>query len=118
LTALALAACASAPADEAPGQGAPALSPQEILDQSPPADWRPLDPENTLYMELPQGRVILELAPHFAPNHAANIRALTRAGYFDNSAILRSQDNYVVQWGRDDDDPLPLGEGAETVAHE
>ncbi len=118
LTAMALAACASAPADEAPGQGAPVLSPQEILDQSPPADWRPLDPENTLYMELPQGRVILELAPHFAPNHAANIRALTRAGYFDNSAILRSQDNYVVQWGRADDDPAPLGEGAETVAHE
>lgn len=111
-----LAACASGPAPADPA--GPALSVQEILDQSPASDWRPLDPENTLYMELPQGRVILELAPHFAPNHAANIRALTRAGYFNNSAILRSQDNYVVQWGRDDEDPAPLGAASETVTHE
>lgn len=111
-----LTACASAP--EAPAPSGPVLSVQQILDQSPASDWRPLDPENTIYMELPQGRVIIELAPHFAPNHAANIRALARAGYFDASAILRSQDNYVVQWGRADDDPKPLGEGAETVAGE
>jgi len=108
------AACASAPA----APEGPVRSPQEILDQSPGADWRAIDPENLLVMELPQGRVILELAPHFAPNHAANIRALTRAGYFNGAAILRSQDNYVVQWGRADEDPAPLGDGAETVAHE
>lgn len=114
--ALLLAACASAPGAEAPA--GPVLSPQEIIDQSPAGDWRAIAPENLLVMDLPQGRVILELAPHFAPNHAANIRALTRAGYFTGAAIMRSQDNYVVQWGRDDEDPAPLGEGAETVAHE
>jgi len=112
-----LAACAST-GSPTPADGAPALSTQEILDQSPASDWRPLDPESTIYMELPQGRVIIELAPHFAPNHAANIRTLTRAGFFDGSAILRSQDNYVVQWGRADDDPAPRGGAAETVAHE
>jgi peptidylprolyl isomerase len=71
----ALAACASAPAQSEPSGVAagPALSVQEILDQSPAGDWRPLEPENTLYMDLPQGRVIIELAAHFAPNHAANI---------------------------------------------
>jgi len=110
-----LAACASAAPEAAPG---PALSVQQILDQSPAADWRPLDPENTLYMELPQGRVIIELAAHFAPNHAANIRALARANYFDAGAIVRSQDNYVVQWGRAEDDPRPLGAGVETLAPE
>lgn len=116
VAALLLSACASAPA--ATGEAAPALSPQEILDQSPASDWRPLDPENTLYMDLPQGRVIIELAPQFAPNHAANIRTLIRAGFFDNSAILRSQDNYVVQWGRPDGDEAPRGAAAETVAGE
>src|SRR5437016_13016234 len=33
----------------------------EVLAAASPADWRPLDPENTLYVELPGGRVVLEL---------------------------------------------------------
>lgn len=71
----------------------------EVLAASAAADWRPLDPENTLYLELTSGRVVLELAPAFAPNHVANIKTLVREGYFDGLAILRVQDNYVVQWG-------------------
>ena len=71
----------------------------ELLAASTPADWRALDPENTLYMELPTGRVVIELSAAYAPAHANNIRALVREGYFDGLAILRSQDNYVVQWG-------------------
>ncbi|MGE0594721.1 MAG: peptidylprolyl isomerase [Hyphomonadaceae bacterium] len=108
--ALALGACASPAAGQAVS-GQPALSMQEILDQSPASHWRAVDPENTIYMELPAGRVIIELAPHYAPRHAANIRALARAGFFDGAAITRSQDNYVVQWGRDENDPGPQGEG-------
>ena len=71
----------------------------EVLAASAPADWRPLDPENTLYLELPAGRVVLELAPAFAPSHAANIKALVREHYFDGLYVVRVQDNYVVQWG-------------------
>src|SRR5262249_44708236 len=41
----------------------------EILAASTAADWRALDPQNTLYLELPTGRVVIELAPEFAPNH-------------------------------------------------
>ena len=71
----------------------------EVLQATTAADWRPLEPENTLYLQLPQGRVVIELAPAFAPLHAANLRTLTRQKYFDGLAILRSQDNFVVQWG-------------------
>ena len=71
----------------------------ELLATATPADWRSLDLENTLYMDLPTGRVVIELSAAYAPAHAANIRALVREGYFDGLAILRSQDNYVVQWG-------------------
>ena len=79
----------------------------EILSNSTPADWRPLDPENSLYMELTTGRVIIELAPQFAPNHVANVKALARAHYFDGLAIIRVQDNYVVQWADPNaDNPL------------
>ena len=70
----------------------------EVLAGSKPADWRPLDPENTLYLELAAGRVVIELAPAFAPRHVANVKALAREHYYDGLAIIRVQDNYVVQW--------------------
>lgn len=71
----------------------------ELLATAAPTDWRALDLENTLYMDLPSGRVVIELSAAYAPSHANNIRTLVREGYFDGLAILRSQDNYVVQWG-------------------
>jgi len=89
-------------ASHAHSADAPATKPlttTDVLAASKPAEWHALDPENTLYLELQTGRVVLELAPAFAPNHVANIKALAREKYFDNLAILRSQDNYVVQWG-------------------
>ena len=85
-------------------------TPQEILNASPTADWRTPDPENLLYLELPAGRVIIELAPAFAPRHVSNLRTLVRARYFDGLAVLRVQDNYVAQWGDPDEaHPRDLG---------
>lgn len=71
----------------------------DILAASKPTDWRPLDPENTLYLELASGRVVIELAPAFAPQHVTNVKALAREHFFDRLAMIRAQDNYVVQWG-------------------
>ena len=71
----------------------------EVLASATASDWRRLDDARTLYLELPAGRVILELAPAFAPEHVENIQTLARERYFDGLAILRAQDNYVVQWG-------------------
>jgi peptidylprolyl isomerase len=84
----------------------------QILASSTPADWRTPDPENVLYLELATGRVVIELAPDFAPLHVANIRKLARAGYFDGLAVIRVQDNYVAQWGdAEGTRPLPAGVG-------
>jgi acetyl esterase/lipase/cyclophilin family peptidyl-prolyl cis-trans isomerase len=80
-------------------QPARSLTMAEVLGKSTSQDWRRLDPESTLYMDLASGRVIIELAPDFAPNHVANVKALVREKYFDGLSILRVQDNYVVQWG-------------------
>lgn len=80
----------------------PKHSYSELLAKSAATDWRSLDLENTLVMELdtsPVRRVVIELAPNFAPLHAVNIKKLVRDKYFDGLHILRSQDNYVVQWG-------------------
>ncbi len=74
----------------------------ELLAASTPADWRELDPGETLYVELSAGRVIIELNSEFAPQHVANIKALAREKYWDGLAIVRVQDNYVVQWADPD----------------
>ncbi len=71
----------------------------DVLAASTPADWRPLDPQHTLYLELASGRIVIELAPAFAPEHVTNLKTLVRQRYFDGLAIVRSQDNFVVQWG-------------------
>jgi len=96
----------------APATPAKPKSMQELLDASAPADWRTLDPANTLYLDLAAGRVVIELAPEFAPAHVGNIRTLAREGYWNGLSINRSQDNFVVQWGdaaEDDKDRKSLG---------
>src|SRR6185312_11100785 len=77
-------------------------TPESILASAPAGDWQALDPADTLYMDIPGGRVAILLAPRFAPRTVANIKALAREKYFDDSAIVRSQDNYVVQWSQED----------------
>lgn len=91
---------ASALAADAPPK---VKSMQDILDAAPASAWRTLDPDNTLYLQLATGRVVIELAPDFAPAHVANIRALAKDGYWDGLFVIRSQDNYVVQWGEPDE---------------
>jgi peptidylprolyl isomerase len=89
----------------------------EVLAASSPGDWRALDPQQTLYLELPAGRVTIELAPVFAPHHVENVVALAREQYFDGLAIMRAQDNYVVQWG-DAEGKKPLKKAQRTLPAE
>jgi peptidylprolyl isomerase len=111
-------ACATALSAHGANESAKkALTTAQVLEASAPSDWRALDPQHTLYLELASGRVIIELAPQFAPNHAANVEALARGKYFDGLWIVRSQDNYVVQWG-DPDDKKPVGAAHKTLAAE
>ena len=94
---------------------------QQILDDSRPSDWRALDPADTLYLELDSGRVVIELAPAFAPEHVANIRALARGHYWDGLDIYRSHDNFVVQFGDPTEDEgarKPIGEAKASLPAE
>ncbi|AIF48702.1 peptidylprolyl isomerase [Dyella japonica] len=97
--ALALAATLSATvaADEAKPAHTP--SPKDLLAKSQPQEWRVPDPRNVLVMQLPQGRVLIELAPDFTPLHVANIRTMAHEHYYDGLVIERVQDNFVTQWG-------------------
>ena len=112
---LLLVATAVAAAADAPAQKPKTMA--DVLAASKAADWRELDPARTLYLELGSGRVVIELAPQFAPAHVANVVALVREGYFDGLAIMRSQDNYVVQWG-DADGKRPIKQARRTLPAE
>lgn len=99
-------------------------TPKELLAQSRPQEWRSPDPANLLDMKLPGGHVLIELAPHFTPLHAANIRTMVREHYFDGLAIVRVQDNFVTQWddpAADDEDKAhikPLGSAKQALPPE
>nr|WP_282452952.1 peptidylprolyl isomerase [Lysobacter sp. CAU 1642] len=75
------------------------LTTAEVLAQSAPQEWKEIPADRLLVMDIERGQILLELAPEFAPEHVANIRILAGQGHWDGLAILRSQDNYVVQWG-------------------
>jgi cyclophilin family peptidyl-prolyl cis-trans isomerase len=98
-----------------PAKARPTMA--DVLKASSAADWRALDPENTLYLEMPGGRVVIELAPQFAPKHVANIKALVRENYFDGLAFIRAQDNYVVQFG-DPTEQRPIKAAKRTLTQE
>jgi peptidylprolyl isomerase len=93
------------------------LTPDAVLAGAPASAWRAIDPEDTLYMTLSQGRVVIELAPQFAPRYVANIRQLVRQGFFNGLPIFRVQDDAVVEWG-DPTDHKSVGMARRTVAAE
>lgn len=74
-------------------------SPAEILEASKPADWRALDPENLLVIELERGRVVVALSSQLAQNHVAQMKALAREGFYDGLSFYRVIDGFVAQGG-------------------
>lgn len=76
-------------------------SPSEIAAAAPAADWAEIPESDLLVMTTTEGgRVVIQLAPDFAPVHVANIRALAAERWWSGgTAITRVQDNYVAQWG-------------------
>ncbi|WP_353218310.1 peptidylprolyl isomerase [Sandarakinorhabdus sp.] len=105
----ALLAIAAAPLIMA--QAPAALTADEIAAKAPAAHWLAIDPDDIMVMDSAAGRMVIQLAPSFAPAHVAAIKALVREGRFDGGRIVRVQDNYVVQWAARPDPlwkPAPL----------
>ena len=65
------------------------------------------DPENTLYLDLKYGRVVIELRPDLAPNHVARIKELVRQGFYDGVVFHRVIAGFMAQTG----DPTGTGSG-------
>jgi peptidylprolyl isomerase len=87
------------------------LTPSDVVANAPAAAWREMPADELLVMQISKGRrVVIQLAPQFAPIHVANIQTLARAGWWAGAKIYRVQDNYVTQWGQGDQDKaFPAG---------
>jgi len=87
------------------------LTPNDIVAQSPAGAWKTIPADDLMVIDLASGgRLVIELAPAFAPVHVANIKALARGGYWNGASVYRVQDNYVAQWGLNkSDNPWPKG---------
>lgn len=91
-------------------QDAPkALTPNDIVAAAPAADWVRINPSDLVVMELAADaagrgrRVVIQLMPApFSQGWVENIRKLVAAHWYDGIAVVRVQDNYVVQWGDPD----------------
>lgn len=88
----------------------PGLTPNEVVASASPADWKEISTSDLLVMELAADsaskqprRVVMQLMPApFSQGWIRNIRRLSAAAWWKKSAIVRVQDNYVVQWGDPD----------------
>lgn len=65
------------------------------------------DMNNLLYMDLPYGRVVIEMKPDLAPQHVERIKTLTRKGFYDGIVFHRVIDGFMAQTG----DPTGTGTG-------
>ena len=66
-----------------------------------------LDPQNTVYLDLPSGRVVIRLRPDLAPKHVARVKQLCRDGFYDGTPFHRVIEGFMAQGG----DPTGTGEG-------
>ncbi len=66
-----------------------------------------LDPENTLYLDLPDGRVVIQMRPDLAPHHVARIKELVRQGFYNGLTFHRVIPDFMAQTG----DPRGDGTG-------
>jgi cyclophilin family peptidyl-prolyl cis-trans isomerase len=69
------------------------------------------DPENTLYMDLKQGRVVIQMFPDLAPKAVERVKTLTREGFYDNTPFHRVIEGFMAQGG----DPTGTGSGGSGV---
>ncbi len=71
------------------------------------SEGQAMDRENTLYIQLKDGRVVIEMRPDLAPKHVAQIKKLAREGKYDGVVFHRVIDGFMAQTG----DPSGTGSG-------
>jgi peptidylprolyl isomerase len=83
--------------------GKASAQPSSDTEAPPPV----LDPENTIYMDLKYGRVVIKLRPDLAPKHVERVKMLCREGFYDGTPFHRVIEGFMAQGG----DPTGSGQG-------
>jgi len=86
----------------------------EIIASSTSDDWIQLDPENTLYIDVPDGRIVIALSSALAQNHVKQIKTLAHENYFDGLTFYRVIEGFVAQAG-DRGENRDIGTAADSV---
>lgn len=71
-----------------------------------------LDPENTIYLDLKDGRVVIQLLPDLAPKHVERVKTLAREGFYDGTPFHRVIEGFMAQGG----DPTGTGTGGSKLS--
>lgn len=98
-----------------PIEGRPTIA--EIMEAAPDAAWVRPDPGETLYIDVPAGRIVVRLVPEAAPHHYEQVRTLTADGYYDGLAFYRVPIGFVAQGG-DEAGERDVGAAAPTLPAE
>ena len=80
---------------------------EDILERAPDEVWDAVPAEDLLVLDLPSGRMLVEMRPDLAPRHVERVRTLTRDGFYDGLLFHRVIDGFMAQGG----DPTATGTG-------
>ncbi len=93
------------------------LTAKEIIAMAKDSEWRHVDPENILKINLPTGPAYVELNPLLAPNHTKNTKLLVREDFYDGLSMYRYVEDFVAQGG-DSSEKKPTKLGKRDIAAE
>lgn len=79
----------------AAAQQSPTTAPAAVVNSS----WQLLPQDNLLYLDTDQGRIVILLAPAFAPEHVKRVKELVKAGFYDGVTFYRVIEGFVAQFG-------------------
>jgi len=78
--------------------------------------WNALEPENTVYLEIQEGTVVIQLNPAFAPETVKHFKKLIEDQFYRGTSFYRVIDGFVAQAG--DESDIDSRQAAQTLKAE
>jgi peptidylprolyl isomerase len=84
-----------------------------LMSETAGAQTPQLDPNNTVYMDLKDGRVVIQLRPDLAPKAVERVKELCKQHFYDNTPFHRVIPGFMAQGG----DPTGTGTGGSNLGN-
>ena len=112
-----LAGCSSMQNTESAPKKSEVRSPSTIISSASADVWQQVNNDDVLRIDLPTGRVYVQLNPQLAPGHVDNIKKLAREGFYDGLNVYRFVESFVAQGGDQSGEKQP-SQGSKGIAGE